>query len=239
MVDEVQMESKSINREAVLKSLVLNNSTTDGQPRKRKRLDNLSAEERALRRKLKNRVAAQTARDRKKARMTELEELVAQLEKENKTLRLDNESLRKHSEAVTIENSELRVRLGLTPPVSPAPVCTNYPSTPEASPDTKHNPVVIKKEAEYNEYASLSVSQQQGRLILFLSLITTWMTINNSMTWILAFLNLMGKETHSHLFSPNKKPQQPQPAVNMTPTQTQKRKCEAQMAQSQNQAAVT
>lgn len=44
------MESKPIDREAVLNSLVLNNSTTDGQPRKRKRLDNLSAEERALRR---------------------------------------------------------------------------------------------------------------------------------------------------------------------------------------------
>ena len=45
-----KMESKPIDREAVLNSLVLNNSTTDGQPRKRKRLDNLSAEERALRR---------------------------------------------------------------------------------------------------------------------------------------------------------------------------------------------
>lgn len=98
---------------------------------------------------------------------------------QNRTLRLDNESLRKHSEAVTIENSELRVRLGLTPPVSPAPVSTNYPPTSEASPDTKYSPVVIKKEAEYNEYASLSVSQQQEHLILFLSLITTWMMINN------------------------------------------------------------
>ena len=94
---------------------------------------------------------------------------------------MDNESLRKHSEAVTIENSELRVRLGITPPVSPEPVTTyTYPPSPETSSPTKHiHSVVIKKEAECNEYASLLVSQQQERLILFLSLITTWMTINN------------------------------------------------------------
>ena len=93
---------------------------------------------------------------------------------------MDNESLRKHSEAVEIENSELRIRLGITPPVSPEPVTMqSCPSSTEAISPTKHiNSVVIKKEAECNEYASLLVSQQQEHLILFLSLITTWMTIN-------------------------------------------------------------
>ncbi|KAL8179953.1 UNVERIFIED_CONTAM: hypothetical protein K2H54_000732 [Gekko kuhli] len=46
----------------------------------RQRLAHLSAEEKALRRKLKNRVAAQSARDRKKARMGELERQAVELE---------------------------------------------------------------------------------------------------------------------------------------------------------------
>lgn len=88
---------------------------------------------------------------------------------------MDNERLRKHSEAVTSENSELRVCLSLTPPVSPQPVNTQH-TCPQAK---NNNSVVIKKEAECDEYASLFVSQQQERLILFLSLITTWMMINS------------------------------------------------------------
>ncbi|NWZ43722.1 XBP1 protein, partial [Brachypodius atriceps] len=80
--------------------------------RKRQRLTHLSPEEKALRRKLKNRVAAQSARDRKKARMTELEQQVVELEEENKKLLRENQLLRERTCNLTRENQELRCRLG-------------------------------------------------------------------------------------------------------------------------------
>ncbi|XP_063820367.1 LOW QUALITY PROTEIN: X-box-binding protein 1 [Pseudophryne corroboree] len=85
----------------------------DVPPRKRQRLTHLSPEEKALRRKLKNRVAAQTARDRKKARMSELEQQVLDLELENEKLLIENEVLREKSHGLLTENQELRQRLGL------------------------------------------------------------------------------------------------------------------------------
>ncbi|XP_061866171.1 X-box-binding protein 1 [Colius striatus] len=81
--------------------------------RKRQRLTHLSPEEKALRRKLKNRVAAQSARDRKKARMTELEQQVVELEEENQKLLLENRLLREKTCELAHENQELRCRLGL------------------------------------------------------------------------------------------------------------------------------
>ncbi|GAB0197119.1 X-box-binding protein 1 [Grus japonensis] len=81
--------------------------------RKRQRLTHLSPEEKALRRKLKNRVAAQSARDRKKARMTELEQQVVELEEENQKLLLENQLLREKTCNLALENQELRCRLGL------------------------------------------------------------------------------------------------------------------------------
>uniref|UniRef100_A0A8C5LMS4 X-box-binding protein 1 n=1 Tax=Leptobrachium leishanense TaxID=445787 RepID=A0A8C5LMS4_9ANUR len=85
----------------------------DLPPRKRQRLTHLSPEEKALRRKLKNRVAAQTARDRKKARMGELEQQVLDLEVENDKLLIENKLLREKSHGLVAENQELRQRLGL------------------------------------------------------------------------------------------------------------------------------
>ncbi|TSU24215.1 X-box-binding protein 1 [Bagarius yarrelli] len=89
-------------------------SNVAGAPlRKRQRLTHLSPEEKALRRKLKNRVAAQTARDRKKAKMGELEQQVLELENENQKLYLENQMLRDRTSDLMSENEELRQRLGL------------------------------------------------------------------------------------------------------------------------------
>lgn len=85
-------------------------------PRKRQRLTNLSPEDRMLRRKLKNRVAAQTARDRKKEKFDVLEEALARIEAENKRLRTQNQTLQVQKTSLTTENERLRERLGVVAP---------------------------------------------------------------------------------------------------------------------------
>lgn len=65
-------------------------------------------------RKLKNRVAAQTARDRKKQRMTELEEMIIVLESKNKQLQAENDELRRSAQTLVDENKDLRHRLETT-----------------------------------------------------------------------------------------------------------------------------
>ncbi|XP_076799790.1 uncharacterized protein LOC143444880 [Clavelina lepadiformis] len=88
------------------------NSNGSG-PRKRKRLTHLTPEEKIMRRKLKNRVAAQTARDRKKMRMESLEETVHKAQQQAKDLLDVNMQLLERAEALERENAELRSRLGL------------------------------------------------------------------------------------------------------------------------------
>jgi X box-binding protein 1 len=87
--------------------------------KKRRRLTNLTHDEKIMRRKLKNRVAAQTARDRKKQRMSELEEAITQLEAQNKQLKAENGSLRQFTSALVKENAELKQQMGSSTNIEP------------------------------------------------------------------------------------------------------------------------
>lgn len=102
--------SSRMNFEAINSSLETDSESNieAGMPRKRKRLTHLTPDERLMRRKLKNRVAAQTARDRKKARMDELEVLVTKLESENADLMDENDELHSHTDRLQEENLRLR-----------------------------------------------------------------------------------------------------------------------------------
>eukprot|EP00096_Caligus_rogercresseyi_P006987 TRINITY_DN2416_c0_g1_i1.p1 TRINITY_DN2416_c0_g1~~TRINITY_DN2416_c0_g1_i1.p1 ORF type:complete len:282 (-),score=83.87 TRINITY_DN2416_c0_g1_i1:266-1111(-) len=69
--------------------------------RKRANLDHLSTEEKLLRRKLKNRVAAQNARDKKRVKMDEMEDEIALLRKRNASLEQENLRLRELQSRLT------------------------------------------------------------------------------------------------------------------------------------------
>lgn len=79
--------------------------------RKRRRLTHLSQDERMMRRKLKNRIAAQTARDRKKEKMDTLEEQLTSLEEENQRLKSQNATLQQKTTKLVTENASLKERL--------------------------------------------------------------------------------------------------------------------------------
>lgn len=87
-------------------------------PRKRQRLDHLTADQKNQRRKLKNRVAAQTARDRKKLQMDLLESRVTSLERQNDELLQQNAFLQKQNELLSQQNALLLQRL--EPAAAPA-----------------------------------------------------------------------------------------------------------------------
>lgn len=73
-----------------------------------------------MRRKLKNRVAAQLARDRKREKMDGLDTQLLEVQEENLRLMEENEALRKRTEELCSENSGLKQQLkgGSTPVVA-------------------------------------------------------------------------------------------------------------------------
>lgn len=83
----------------------------DKPPRKRQKLDHLSMEEKIMRRKLKNRVAAQTARDRKKVKMDDLEVELLEVQSQMQDLTDLAATLAEQNSELSEENEELKKRL--------------------------------------------------------------------------------------------------------------------------------
>merc|ERR1712004_901204 len=83
--------------------------TVDGKPvRKRANLDHLSPEEKLMRRKLKNRVAAQNARDKKRTKMEEMEKLINQMSEERRKLVEENSRLQEINSKLQLDNASLQ-----------------------------------------------------------------------------------------------------------------------------------
>merc|ERR1711962_31892 len=88
----------------------------DDQPaRKRANLDHLTPEEKLMRRKLKNRVAAQNARDKKRVKMDDMEAKMAELEEVNAKLLMENDSLRALNERLMQEREAQQPTTSLYP----------------------------------------------------------------------------------------------------------------------------
>ncbi|XP_050436723.1 X-box-binding protein 1 isoform X2 [Adelges cooleyi] len=81
------------------------------KPAKRTYVKNISPEEKILRKKLRNREAAQLSRDKKKAQFNILSGMVHGLRKENLQLKNEVEALRYDQEQLMAENERLREQL--------------------------------------------------------------------------------------------------------------------------------
>ncbi|VVC38284.1 Basic-leucine zipper domain [Cinara cedri] len=103
-------------------------------PAKRTYVKNISPEEKILRKKLRNREAAQLSRDKKKAQFNILSGMVHGLRKENLHLKEEIEVLRFNQEQLMAENERLREQLAADSSI-PKPVTTvsSKPVTTESN----------------------------------------------------------------------------------------------------------
>jgi hypothetical protein len=79
----------------------------DTPVRKRANLDHMTSEEKMMRRKLKNRVAAQNARDKKRVKMDDMEDRIKRLEDENKRMLEKQQELIEFNQRLMKENELL------------------------------------------------------------------------------------------------------------------------------------
>jgi hypothetical protein len=113
--------------------------------RSRANLSNMSLEDKIQRRKLKNRVAAQAARDRKKSKMDTMEVTLSRFSEERLKLVRENDLLKKENERLKMENARLLDRLAgrddasLTTAVVPSSSEKKNPQSPKKT-NLKSNP---------------------------------------------------------------------------------------------------
>ncbi|KAK9886130.1 hypothetical protein WA026_014916 [Henosepilachna vigintioctopunctata] len=103
---------------------------------KKRRLDHLSWDEKIQRKKLKNRVAAQTSRDRKKARIDQMEKTLSELCARNDALMSECEELKSVNERIhpSTERDSYTPSSGFAlqrPDSSPPEDCPGLPSLPD------------------------------------------------------------------------------------------------------------
>jgi len=146
--------------------------------RKRANLDHLTSEEKMMRRKLKNRVAAQNARDKKRVKMDGMEDTLQVLKQEMDKIRKENKRLIELNERLFSENQTLRTGSQMTignslvkeemppspeslpPPYSPAPSSTGS-SVAESIPDQS---IVVGRPSATADHTDSGLQQQdQGR----------------------------------------------------------------------------
>merc|ERR1712123_496270 len=133
--------------------------------RKRANLDHLSPEERLMRRKLKNRVAAQTARDKEKAQTDEMEITIDQLKddrqrmlEENSRLQAVNTQLQLDNATLQQENTDIKRHLELPP--SPVSLPPNSPLPSLLAPEPS-SPTTECTTLQPPESAALTYDPQQ------------------------------------------------------------------------------
>jgi len=149
---------------------------SNGPVRKRQRLDHLSFEQKLLRRKLKNRVAAQSARDKKKAKMDELEIVVKSLEKRQTHLADQNKLLHKGIKELQAENKELKEELKKRLIAPPCVACSQRKAADDTHTSTcsPASPSIVRDKVvstPIRSAVSINVPQQKEqavRMALFL-----------------------------------------------------------------------
>lgn len=102
--------------------------------RKRANLDHLTSEEKMMRRKLKNRVAAQNARDKKRVKMDGMEDMLRMMKQEMDKIRKENKRLIELNERLFSENQNLRTTGSAVTSVGSSLVKEEMPPSPESLP---------------------------------------------------------------------------------------------------------